>query len=83
MEFSERLHPAFPPARPTHCRFAAGSRGDLLAMWEEPAFSGNCFQTAVSQTDIRCNSPDPVQFAFNTKNASFERKVPRCAMRRR
>jgi len=46
-------------------------------MWEEQAFEYEFVSTRVLMRQVfLCNSPDSVQFAFGTNNASFERKSP-------
>jgi cytochrome P450 len=72
--------PPFPPRAPDALpiwRRLWLARRDLLAMWEEPAFEWEFVSDRLFRRRIFvCNSPDSVQFAFNTKNASFERKSP-------
>ena len=72
--------PPFPPRAPDALpiwRRLWLARRDLLAMWEEPAFEWEFVSDRLFRRQIFvCNSPDSVQFAFNTKNASFERKSP-------
>jgi cytochrome P450 len=53
------------------------ARQNFLAMWEEEAFELEFSSERVfMRKTFLCNSPDSVQFAFNLKNASFERKAP-------
>jgi cytochrome P450 len=48
---------------------------DLLAGWEAEAFGWDFVSTRVlARRVFLCNSPESVQFAFSTKNASFEGK---------
>ncbi|MGN6463094.1 MAG: cytochrome P450, partial [Pseudolabrys sp.] len=72
--------PPYPPRlrRPpwpwTRLRLA---RANSVAMWEESAFTLEFSHERVfTRTTFLCNSPEAVQFAFNLKNASFERKGP-------
>lgn len=54
------------------------ARKSLIGMWEEDAFDDYEFVTTrvLARKVVLCNSPDSIQFAFSTKNASFERKSP-------
>jgi cytochrome P450 len=53
------------------------ARRDLLAMWEDEAFEWEFVSAKLLRRRVfLCNSPESVQFAFSTKNASFERKSP-------
>jgi cytochrome P450 len=47
-------------------------------MWEEDAFEEYEFITTrvLARKVVLCNSPESIQFAFSTRNASFERKSP-------
>lgn len=72
--------PPYPPRlrRPpwpwTRLRLA---RANTVGMWEESAFTLEFSHERVfTRTTFLCNSPESVQFAFNLKNASFERKGP-------
>ena len=48
---------------------------DLLAGWEQQAFGWNFVTTKLlTRRVFLCNSPESVQFAFTTKNSSFEGK---------
>jgi cytochrome P450 len=72
--------PPYPPrfAQPPWVwqRLVAGRR-NLLAMWEEEAFTNAFGHTRVLMRDVfTCNSAESVQFAFSLKNSSFERKAP-------
>ena len=72
--------PPFPPrfAQPPKVwqRLLAGRR-NLLAMWEEEAFTNAFGRTRVLMREVfTCNSAESVQFAFSLKNSSFERKAP-------
>jgi cytochrome P450 len=52
-------------------------RHDLLQVWEEAAFEYEFVSTKIlSRRIFLCNSPESVQFAFSTHNASFEQKSP-------
>jgi cytochrome P450 len=52
-------------------------RRDLLQVWEEAAFEYEFVSTKIlSRRIFLCNSPESVQFAFSTHNASFEQKSP-------
>ncbi|MCW5702718.1 MAG: cytochrome P450 [Bradyrhizobium sp.] len=53
------------------------ARANTVAIWEESAFTLEFSHERVfTRTTFLCNSPESVQFAFNLKNASFERKGP-------
>ena len=53
------------------------ARQNFLAMWEEDVFERDFSTLQVfMRPTFLCNSADSVQFAFNLKNASFERKAP-------
>jgi cytochrome P450 len=57
-------------------RLVAGRR-NLLAMWEEQAFTNAFGRTRVLMREVfTCNSAEAVRFAFSLKNSSFERKAP-------
>ena len=63
-----------PPWPWTRLRLA---RANTVAIWEESAFALEFSHERVfTRTTFLCNSPESVQFAFNLKNASFERKGP-------
>ena len=53
------------------------ARKNFIGMWEESAFQEDFSSERVfMRKTFLCNSPESVQFAFNLKNASFERKSP-------
>jgi cytochrome P450 len=53
------------------------ARQGLLEAWEEAAFEYEFVSTKLlSRRIFLCNSPQSVQFAFGTHNASFEQKSP-------
>jgi cytochrome P450 len=52
-------------------------RRNLLAAFEEKAFEyGFVSMKVLAREVFLCNTPESVQFAFSTKNDSFERKSP-------
>ena len=72
--------PPYPPrlkGTPTTQRRLWRLRDDMLGLWEEAAFEYDFVSTKIlSRRIFLCNSPESVQFAFSTKNASFEQKSP-------
>jgi cytochrome P450 len=65
------------PGLPTPWQRVRLGRRNLLAAFEEQAFEYDFVSMKLLAREIfLCNSPDSVQFAFSTKNDSFERKSP-------
>lgn len=65
------------PTLPTFWQRFRLWRRNMLAIWEERAFEYEFVSTKVLNRRVfLCNSPDSVQFAFGTRNDSFERKSP-------
>lgn len=57
-------------------RFKLGRR-NLLGAWSEDAFSYDLVSAKIfASTIVICNTPESVQYAFSTRNQSFERKSP-------
>ena len=53
------------------------ARRNLLACWQERSFSQQLIRVRILARRIFvCNSPDLVQYAFQTRNEAFERKSP-------
>ena len=72
--------PPYPPrlkGTPTTLQRLWRLRDDMLGLWEESAFEYDFVSTKIlSRRIFLCNSPESVQFAFSTKNTSFEQKSP-------
>lgn len=70
--------PPFPPrlpSEPSHWQRLKLLRKNILAGWEEEAFEYEFVSSKIINCHFfLCNTPESVQFAFNSHNASFERK---------
>ena len=65
------------PSVPSPWRRVRLGRWNLLAAFEEQAFEYDFVSMKILAREVfLCNTPDAVQFAFNTNNDSFERKSP-------
>jgi cytochrome P450 len=53
------------------------ARRNLIGMWSEGAFEYDFIGTRIlAQHVFVCNTPETVQYVFNTRNSAFERKSP-------
>ncbi|SJZ70306.1 Cytochrome P450 [Enhydrobacter aerosaccus] len=65
------------PHEPSIWQRLKACRKNLIGMWAEGAFDYDFVSTQVfKQRIFVCNTPETVQYAFNTRNAAFERKSP-------
>jgi cytochrome P450 len=70
-------HPPRLPYPPPPWQRLRLARTNFVAMWEDSAFDLDFSHERVFfRNTFLCNSPESVQFAFNLKNKSFERKAP-------
>jgi cytochrome P450 len=82
-QHDRRLNDFIPPHPPPLARTPPPwkrlrlARTNFLAMWEKSAFELDfSSERVLFRQTFLCNSPESVQFAFNLKNKSFERKAP-------
>jgi cytochrome P450 len=62
---------------PTTWQRVMAARKNLIGMWSEGAFEYDFIGTRIlAQHIFVCNTPETVQYAFNTRNSVFERKSP-------
>jgi len=65
------------PAEPSILRRVNASRKNLIGMWADAAFDYDFVSARIfNQRFFVCNTPETVQYAFNTRHAAFERKSP-------
>ena len=65
------------PQEPSIWQRLKACRKNLIGMWSEGAFDYDFVGTQVFKQKIFvCNTPETVQYAFNTRNGAFERKSP-------